>query len=63
VQLRHGLFDGVIGPHEIDDLLSVQAPAGRHGEHLHQRRRVPARPAARGDRDGVDRHLESTEQQ
>jgi hypothetical protein len=62
VQLRDGLVDRIIGPEQVDDLLAVQAPAGRHGEHFHQRCRVPARPATVGNRNAVNRHLESTEQ-
>ena len=50
VQLRRGLVDRVVGPHEIDDLLAVQTPAGRQREHLHERGGVATRPVALGDR-------------
>ena len=61
VQLRHGLVQGVLGPHQVDELLSVHSPIGGEREDLHERRSLASRPARLGHRDGVDHHREAAE--
>ena len=62
VQLGYRLGDRVLRPDQVDDLLAMQPPARRQGEHLHHRRRVPALPAGVDDGDSADRHGEPAEQ-
>ena len=62
VQLRGRLVERVVRPEQIDDLLTMKASAGRHREDLHERGRVPPRPASVGDRLAIDRHAEPSEQ-
>ncbi len=62
VELGRGLVDRVLRPDEIDELLAVQASAGRHGQHLDQGRGLTALPGAVDHGHGVDRHLEAAEQ-
>ena len=62
VQLRDGLVEGVVGPHQVEELLAVQPPAGRERQDLHERGSVASGPAGLGRRDPVDRERELAEQ-
>ncbi len=62
VQLRGRFVERVVGPEQIDDLLTMESSSGRHREDLDERSRVPPRPTSVGDRLAIDRHAEPPEQ-
>ena len=62
VQLGYCLGDRVLWPDQVDDLLAMQPPARRQGEHLHDRGRVTTLPAGVGDGDAAHRHGEPAQQ-
>jgi hypothetical protein len=61
VQLGRGLGDRLVGPQQIDDLFTMQPPAGRHRENLHECSRVAALPVPVVDGFAVDGDVEASE--
>ncbi len=54
VQPRTRVLDVLLGPQPVDQLLAVQPPPLRQGEHLHDRRRITPRPRRLGDGRSID---------